>query len=92
MKNRNSKYPLVLIEWEDSVGGRSGWKPIADEPKETIIATSVGYLVHKDKKSHVIFSHVYYLQEEEYEAIGQGDMRIPTSAIKRVVNLREQRK
>jgi hypothetical protein len=83
MKN-NTKYKLVLIEWEDSVLGYQGWKFIEDEPRELTSFISVGFLVHEDKKCKILFPHIDSTQKN---ITGAGDIKIPCSAIRKMIVL-----
>ena len=80
MKKKSKKlvYPLVLIEWEDSVLGYQGWKFIADNMNQCTRFLSVGFLVYKDKNKVILYPHI---KDEQTDISGSGDIVIPTSVI-----------
>ena len=81
---------LVLIEWEDSFGVSPSWEGLDDvEEPEAAICYSVGWLIVDGDKRKVVVPHVH----EANESIGAvfsgcGDMTIPTSAVRRLVDLK----
>lgn len=81
-----SKYKLVLIEWEDSQLGFQGWKMVHEQPKETPSFLSVGFLIHEDEKCKVLYPHIKNVNEED-ELSGSGDILIPISSIKKIIEL-----
>jgi hypothetical protein len=84
MKNK-SKYPLVLIEWEDSQLGFQGWKFIDKQAHEVPYIHSVGYLIKSTKTHKVLYPHIN-ISPTQSES-GSGDILIPTSAIKKITLL-----
>jgi hypothetical protein len=81
-----NQYKLVLIEWEDSQLGYQGWKIINDEPIEMPKYVSVGFLIYDDEKCKVLYPHVKNTEGKE-DISGSGDIKIPNSAILRMVEL-----
>jgi hypothetical protein len=76
-------YPLVLVEWEDATGGnRSGWREIADMKPRLDLVRSVGWLIHKDRRSVTICPNISVTQ-------GDADLSVPRKWIKRMVKLTE---
>ena len=83
----NVPYRLVLIIWEDSQLGYQGWKMAdeADKPKVPNYV-STGFLVYEDKYCKVLYPHLKDVSDKESLA-GTGDIVIPTSAIKKIIEL-----
>lgn len=81
-----SKYKLVLIVWEDSQLGFQGWKFIKEQPIDVAVVRSVGFLTYEDEKCKILYPHLHDADNEE-EISGSGDIKIPTSAIKSMVEL-----
>jgi hypothetical protein len=77
-------YPLVLVEWEDATGGNrtGGWREIADMRPRLDPVRSVGWLIHRDRKSVTILPNISVTQ-------GDADLTIPRRWIKRLVALKE---
>ena len=88
MKNKeNTKYPLLYIEWTDSVLGFQGWKVINENIKNHCTKfISVGFLVHSDKEKIILFPHIENSKEDNIA--GSGDIVIPISAILKMVQLK----
>lgn len=78
------KYPLVVVEWEDSYGCSSFWESLDDMPEvpKRWINTNVGYLTRKTDQLVVLVPHLSGLGDEEPHN-GCGDMTIMKSAILR---------
>lgn len=77
---------LVYMEWVDSYGCSSDWISLEDcKPKE-LVCKSVGWLLFDGPECKVIVPHI---AEESPNTIAQGcgDMTIPTSAIRKIVDL-----
>jgi hypothetical protein len=79
------KYPLVYIEWEDSVLGFQGWKLIDEQPDGLTTFISVGFKVKEDKRSITIYPHIEKCNEDH---AGAGDIKIPKSAIRKIKTLK----
>lgn len=80
-KKKLSRFPLVLIEWEDS-HHRPGWTAEAPEAKP-LLCRSVGWLVSETKTAKVLAANV--TDEEEQQRC--GDMTIPQRCIRRIKRL-----
>ena len=79
---------LVLIEWEDSHSDGS-WQALDTEIEDrALICQSVGWLVLDGRCTKVVVPHLNQ-GEEGVPLQGCGIMTIPTSAVLRVVDLRE---
>ena len=76
------KYPLILIEWEDSSLGFQGWKIIDDQSTEMTTFISVGFLTYEDKKCVILYPHIDVDLKNRNPA-GAGDITIPCSAIRK---------
>lgn len=81
------KPKLVYVEWEDSYGCSSRWEPIDGVKPEAVITQSVGWLIHRDKKTAVIVPHIVTVGNEKQ---GCGDMTIPTACIRRMVPINQR--
>lgn len=73
---------LVLVEWVDSFGCSSTWQPINDPAPTPLVCRSVGWLAHDGKDCKLLIPHMS-AQEDQ----GCGDMTIPTSAVRSMVDL-----
>src|ERR1700722_17833407 len=75
-----NKFPLVYIEWEDSVLGFQGWKLIDEQPHEKLtVFMSVGFLTYQSKGSITLYPHLEKCKDSH---AGTGDIKIPRSAIR----------
>lgn len=78
---------LVLIEWEDSVGADPRWQLLEDtEPRHPAQCRSVGWLACDEDDYKTVIPHTI-LPGVGVCAQGSGDMTIPTSAVRRIVDL-----
>lgn len=79
---------LVLIEWNDAFGCSADWEELSDEyqPKPGI-CQSVGWLFRDEPEYKVIVPHIAKLDDSSRKDQGCGDMTIPASAIRRLVEL-----
>ena len=82
-------FKLVLIEWIDSYGCSSVWSDLSNCNPAPMICKSVGWLIHDDKKCKVVVPHLSQSDHPNTNQQGCGDMTIPTSAVLRVVELKE---
>lgn len=83
--NEHNKFPLVMIEWYDSLSSGGRWRSVFEmHDMEPFICRSVGWLV-VDGETKVIVPHLYD-SDEEYntEASGCGEMAIPGAAVKSI--------
>ncbi len=81
-------FRLVYIEWEDSYGCSPEWEHIKNCSPEPMICRSVGWLIHDDEKSKVVVPHLSQADHPNGELQGCGDMTIPTSAIRKIVDIK----
>lgn len=82
------KWPLVIVEWVDSVSD-SSWSFRAEDsdapfPMSTI--TSVGWLAGKTDQAVTIYSHIG-LHPENSKLQVHSEMIIPAAAVKRIRRL-----
>lgn len=76
------KYPIVLVEWEDSVGSGSQWEPVDDPNMDRFSCFSVGYLVAENEHSILLVPHMHPAHESiGANESGCGDMRIPKACV-----------
>jgi hypothetical protein len=85
---RNHNYRLVYIEWEDSYGCSSNWEDLENCLPAPMMCRSVGWLIHDDKKCKVVVPHLNQADHPNSNLQGCGDMTIPTSAIRKIVDVR----
>lgn len=79
---------LVLVEWEDSHGGR-GWQSLDATPEDrALVCRSVGWLVLDGKQAKVVAPHMNE-QEPGVPLQGSGVITIPSRAVLRIVTLTE---
>lgn len=77
---------LVLIEWEDAIGCSSSWNSLDSCSPTVPICRSVGWLVYDGDDCKVIVPHIIS-ECPGVEDQGCGEMTIPATAIRRVINL-----
>lgn len=77
---------LILVEWEDSILGYTGWKVIKDEPKRRVLFYSVGFVVSEDKFCITLYPHIEKTKDKSIT--GAGDIIIPKSAIRKIIKLK----
>jgi hypothetical protein len=82
---------LVLIEWIDAFGCASEWAELTDIPPDTLKCQSVGWLLHDTPECKVIVPHLSDPRHEHAKQQGCGDMTIPASAIRKIVDLCPQK-
>jgi len=80
---------LVLVEWVDSFGCSAQWQEILEVAPTPLHCQSVGWLAHDTEVCKVIIPHLSVVGHEHSLQQGCGDMTIPTSAILRMIDLRE---
>ena len=89
-KVASSPYPLVLVEWIDSVAGTTGWARLADAVVSPTMCRSVGWLVQDDAQVKLLVPHLSEANKSA-EAQGCGDMTIPSAAVVRIIALTPRR-
>lgn len=71
--------PLVIIEWEDSLGCPQGWQAFEDASTSHVIIQSVGWVLRESKESVTLVPHVGRVDGDANQ--GQGIMTIPKRCI-----------
>ena len=83
-------FKLVYVEWEDAFGCSSSWTEIPEVLEEVtakpLLARSVGWVIRDKGTSITVVPHMS-LDHAHAESQGCGDMTIPRSAIRKMVNL-----
>ena len=77
---------LVLIEWEDSFGCSTTWTPVEDCNPIALLCQSVGWLLYEGDDMKVVAPHMTMNTQGVVEQ-ACGDMTIPASAVRRIVDL-----
>ena len=70
----------VLIRWRDSYGPTARWQEIDELQPTELVATSVGWIVAKNKDSLVLVPHLIDGNERVAKQ-GCGEMTIPRRSI-----------
>jgi hypothetical protein len=86
--DRNGKYRLVYIEWEDSYGCSPDWEDLENCSPAPMVCRSIGWLIHDDKKCKVVVPHLTQADHPNSNLQGCGDMTIPTSAIRKIADVK----
>lgn len=80
------KYRLVAIEWEDSQRPLAPWQWLDEyELPEAVRCISVGFVIAETKAAIALVPNVGNMNEERVQ--GCGIIRIPHSAVRRIVDL-----
>ena len=79
-----ARYPLVLIEWEDSTFLNPGWMWVSELNAPLAGCVSVGFLVVDDQNTKVLACSLSD-REDQSDIQLVGSISIPTSCIKRMV-------
>ena len=90
--NSNGNYPLVYIEWEDSMAGTSGWCETAGAKPSVNVIRSVGWLLYDGKDCKMVVPHLSEPDHANAKEQGCGDMTIPASSIRKVVKLQVKKR
>jgi len=88
VKRAPDKFRLVYIEWEDSHGCSNSWEFIDQCKPAVAICQSVGWLIHDDKVCKIVVPHLLPYNDNGIRPQGMGDMTIPTSAVRKLVDLK----
>ena len=80
-----TKYPLVMVQWDDAAGLRDGWKSTHEKPSP-YIALSVGWLIY-DGPDHILIA-----QDTDEEGSHNGRTQIPRGMVKNIKILRKAEK
>jgi hypothetical protein len=85
-RNRGLPYKLVMLEWEDSAQPVETWQ-WADDYRlpEIVTCVSVGFLIAETKRAFAVAPNLGDIGRERIQA--SGIIRIPRSAVRRVVHL-----
>ena len=83
----SEKYRLVFVEWEDSFVGMSGWGETDGARPNVVVCQSVGWLIHDGEDCKLIVPHLSAPNHLFAKQQGCGDMTIPASAVRRIVDL-----
>ena len=84
--------PLVLIEWEDSVQPIPRWVRLSEfEPSGPVSCVSVGWLIQNDGKVKILAPNMGEIGDAK-QIQASGIILIPTSAVTRILHLREGQK
>ena len=82
--------PLVLVEWEDSAQPVPGWHPVAAyKGLEAIRCVSVGWLVCDTQDVKALAPNFADVDDPD-DIQASGVIRIPTRAVRRIVQLAEE--
>jgi hypothetical protein len=73
---------LVLVEWEDSTQPTSAWVEVDDVDDTPAVCRSVGWVLRKSARTLTLAAN----QADNPPQVS-GVMQIPTSAIRRMVDL-----
>ena len=88
---KKSEWPLVIIEWEDSMGCSAHWEDIDKLEPEPLLCRSVGWVVYESDKAIVLVPHLAPKCNGMEYPQGCGDMTIPVSAVRNRVEIRPSR-
>jgi hypothetical protein len=82
------KHDLVLVEWKDSVQPVPNWMLLDEAPDlDAISCVSVGWIISQNDNVVMLVPNLG--DHKDDNAQGCGFIRIPRSAITRIVRLRE---
>jgi hypothetical protein len=80
------KYPLVLIEWEDSQRPLSPWQWVDEYSlPDAVRCLSVGFLIAKTKAAFAIAPNLGDVDQERAQAC--GIIRIPACSVRKLTTL-----
>ena len=80
-------YKLVLVKWEDSARPISAWQWVDEYQIPAVVeCVSVGYLISETKTALAIAPNLGDVMCERVQA--SGIIRIPRSAVKKMIELR----
>lgn len=88
-RRRKQRYPLVLVEWDDSARPNPAWVHVTDLPKPKVIGClSVGWVIQETRRVLVLAPNI---GDAHSKGNGQvcGYIRIPVAAITRRAELTE---
>jgi hypothetical protein len=86
MRKSHKKFPLVLIEWEDSQRPLSPWQWVDEYSlPDAVRCLSVGFLIAKTKAAVALAPNLGDFECERVQAC--GIIRIPACAIQKITKL-----
>lgn len=86
MAKYQTRYPLVLVEWEDSQRPLSPWQWVDDYTlPDAVHCISVGFLIAKTKTALALAPNVGDVECERAQAC--GIIRIPACSVRKITNL-----
>lgn len=86
-----NKYPLVLLEWEDSIQPRPSWMYISDFDNPYVTkCISVGWLIDDGEDTKSLAPNLGNPDNQEV-AQASGIISIPTRCVTRLVKLKEEK-
>ena len=83
-----NKHRLVLIEWEDAYGCSTEWTELSEPNASVLVCRSVGWLIYDGDDCKLVVPHLSG-EHPRANAQGCGDMTIPATAVRRMVDLDE---
>lgn len=87
------KYPLVMVEWEDSIQANPNWQGISELRKiKSGLCITVGYLLKETKDCVEIAQAIGKPTSKIEEMLFSANATIVKSAIKRVTELEKGKK
>jgi len=86
----DSKFPIVLIEWEDSCSWSSEWIFTKNLQKiyENVYCWTVGWILNEDQETIVITQTLGDIHKENEQFTGV--IQIPKSAIRKIIKIKEK--
>lgn len=85
-KTKKAKYPIVMVEWEDSQRPLPAWQWLDDYTLPDVVrCLSVGFLVAKTKAALAIAPNLGDIDCDRTQAC--GIIRIPASAVRKITTL-----
>jgi hypothetical protein len=90
VRNGQSKYPLVLIEWEDSQRPLSPWQWVDEYSlPDAVHCLSVGFLIAQTKAAFALAPNLGDVDQERAQAC--GIIRIPACSVLKLTTLAPSR-
>ena len=77
--------PLVLLEWEDSLGCARGWELFEERADSFVTIQSVGWILKETRTAFTLVPHVGRTGGEPDQ--GQGIMVIPKRCVLKRTNI-----
>jgi hypothetical protein len=90
MRNYKCRFPLVLVEWEDSQRPLSPWQWIDEyQLPAAVQCVSVGFLIAKTEQALALAPNLGDLEQKR--AQGCGIIRIPVCSVKKITKLQSNK-